>query len=482
MKIWVISDLHCGHRNIEKYCNRPAGFESIVFNNLIKWKKANPNDVLINLGDFCFKDYKKWIKIWNDILKDTKTVLVKGNHDPLCVSKKTRLLTKNGYKYYNEISKGDIIPSVNLETGKIDYKPIKDIYIYKTKKLYVAKTARCEMELTKKHTIINKYKQGKWEKNTTENLWHKKGNFKVPVSFSSNTRYNISNNHLKLIAWIMSDGGITKYNQIVIYQSKEKTVKEIRDLLNDTGLNFRETVRNRNITHIMGKKLKSCLPAHEFYVDSNQSREFLKKYNYESKYKIPDFLWELSDVQFNIFLDVLIKADGSVLKKGTCAIWGKKSFLEDILGLCVTHNKSANLFKQKTRNHYYLSLYKRNTGKVFRKDQKHIIEYNDLVWCVNVDNHTVFMELNGKPFVTGNSAETYLKDWNFVCDDFSITYRGKKILFTHKPNYSENYDFNVHGHCHLKIPTKKEGYNQKKQKLVSLEKNYKPICLNELIK
>ena len=81
------------------------------------------------------------------------------------------------------------------------------------------------------------------------------------------------------------------------------------------------------------------------------------------------------------------------------------------------------------------------------------------------------------------SVDTYLKDgWSFVCDDFSITYKGKKILFSHKPTPDCGYDFNIHGHCHNKLPTKAEGYNKKRQKLVKMEHNYKPIALNELIK
>jgi calcineurin-like phosphoesterase family protein len=108
-----------------------------------------------------------------------------------------------------------------------------------------------------------------------------------------------------------------------------------------------------------------------------------------------------------------------------------------------------------------------------------------------------------KILVKGNhdnkSDNWYLdRGWDFVCDSFSIVYKGKKILFSHEPKNILSYDFNIHGHFHnalprlLKkefvVPTEEERNKEvlsiltDKHRLLSLEEtNYKPALLETLI-
>jgi len=78
MKIWIISDSHFGHKNIIKYCNRPENFAEIILINLLKYVRED--DVLLHLGDVCFKDFDGF---HNQYIKplQCKKWLVKGNHD-----------------------------------------------------------------------------------------------------------------------------------------------------------------------------------------------------------------------------------------------------------------------------------------------------------------------------------------------------------------------------------------------------------------
>lgn len=76
--IWLTSDLHLGHKNILKFCNRPYSsleemhykmFEG--FNSIIK-----PNDLVYCLGDFSFDNPLQFTKRLNG-----KWHLIRGNHD-----------------------------------------------------------------------------------------------------------------------------------------------------------------------------------------------------------------------------------------------------------------------------------------------------------------------------------------------------------------------------------------------------------------
>mgnify|MGYP001557954514 FL=1 len=156
--------------------------------------------------------------------------------------------------------------------------------------------------------------------------------------------------------------------------------------------------------------------------------------------------------------------------------------------ICVTHNKHANLCKQTGKNNYYLSIRQNQSHKQYTSKHLSIENYNNTVWCVNVRNNTIFVELNGKPYITGNSNHWYLQHgWDFVCEQFEDTYFGKKLLFSHIPSKDHGFDLNIHGHFHIES---REDYIKEyneilsdKHKLVSLEGlEYKPILLEKLLK
>lgn len=78
---YYISDLHFGHKNVIKYCNRPFKNTDEMREGLIfRWNsKVKENDTVYILGDMFYgakEDYYKVITSLNG-----KKVLIKGNHD-----------------------------------------------------------------------------------------------------------------------------------------------------------------------------------------------------------------------------------------------------------------------------------------------------------------------------------------------------------------------------------------------------------------
>jgi len=92
MKVFLTSDLHFGHENIIKYCNRPykdiAEMDKCLIDN---WNSVvGPNDLVYNLGDLCMpkrvkKDKNYYYDYCADVLMDLngRHVLILGNHDYL---------------------------------------------------------------------------------------------------------------------------------------------------------------------------------------------------------------------------------------------------------------------------------------------------------------------------------------------------------------------------------------------------------------
>ena len=96
MNYFFTSDLHLGHANIIKYCNRPfgGGYKTTALENMNKtiiyrWnKRVKKNDIVFCIGDFCFKNSSskkgEGIKIkaleWEKQLNG-KIIHIRGNHD-----------------------------------------------------------------------------------------------------------------------------------------------------------------------------------------------------------------------------------------------------------------------------------------------------------------------------------------------------------------------------------------------------------------
>jgi len=91
MNIWFTADLHFGHGNIIKYCNRPFYTLDEMNTVLIRnWNSSvKKEDLVIHNGDFCFKNSPGgkigegtstpsayWEKQLNG-----KIIFIKGNHD-----------------------------------------------------------------------------------------------------------------------------------------------------------------------------------------------------------------------------------------------------------------------------------------------------------------------------------------------------------------------------------------------------------------
>jgi calcineurin-like phosphoesterase family protein len=82
-KIWFTSDLHFGHRNVIRFCNRPFANEKEMGEKLIEnWNSVvGDNDIVFVLGDtFWFNDSRSIKKVL-DQLKGKTIYMIPGNHD-----------------------------------------------------------------------------------------------------------------------------------------------------------------------------------------------------------------------------------------------------------------------------------------------------------------------------------------------------------------------------------------------------------------
>lgn len=81
MANFYTSDLHIGHRNIIKYCNRPFADVDEMNTALVdRWNDAvSDDDTVYVLGDFALGDFTQSLEVGS--LLQGRKVLVVGNHD-----------------------------------------------------------------------------------------------------------------------------------------------------------------------------------------------------------------------------------------------------------------------------------------------------------------------------------------------------------------------------------------------------------------
>lgn len=78
MTIYLTADLHFGHANIIKYCNRPfANVEEMDETLIMNWNfRVHPEDDVYVVGDFCFGDPRPYVKHLNGNIR-----FLIGSHD-----------------------------------------------------------------------------------------------------------------------------------------------------------------------------------------------------------------------------------------------------------------------------------------------------------------------------------------------------------------------------------------------------------------
>lgn len=81
MSHFFSADLHLGHSNIIRYCNRPFSSSEEMDEEILRRfnSRLRPGDHLYLLGDICWSTFK--IGPWLDRLNTKEVFVIRGNHD-----------------------------------------------------------------------------------------------------------------------------------------------------------------------------------------------------------------------------------------------------------------------------------------------------------------------------------------------------------------------------------------------------------------
>lgn len=372
-----------------------------------------------------------------------------------CYSEDTEALSISGWKLVKDLFVGESILAFNAEDERCRFQPVEAMNrsLYKGLMVHIEADRHVDLLVTPNHRVIlsnhARSCNSKYFKLTGKMGWTNwqvyeagdmpNGNIRIPVSYPIADRedYIVSNEMLKLIAWINTEGwqrgysvkGVKKKGGLAIAQSEARghiqNCEEIEDCLIKLNIKFTHKIRDRK-----GRQYKE----HEFYISFSDSRKLPLESNIHI---IP--LWILQNCslcQLKLYFDTLIKGDGNVAlyKKAFTTILkdnaDKMMFLAQLLGY-----KCKIGYPARNRPKYDVYINDRDRLGSNSNPHKTTIQfgrvkqeyYEGMVSCPTVKDGFIIVRRNGRACICGNSFPTIAKDLVDIRD----------CKWIHSPEYHE---------------------------------------------
>jgi len=321
-----------------------------------------------------------------------------------CLSEDTEILTPSGWKSWNEVEEGDLIYTFNLEKKTIEIKKVT--YVFKKHYegiMYNLKNCNQDQLISPGHRVVREvFNTDKFVLQPIEELLSFESPIAVPVSGeNSNEDYPVSDDELKLIAWILSEGSIEKdgSKRVSIYQSKEKyseNYEEIIHLIKKLNLEYTER------EDFWGKCIHIRL--------SPKSSKFVHAIIGNPKKVFPKFLYQLSKRQAQLFLETYAKGDGWIDGGRIKIITTDKDFANGLMAVGVLAGFNVSQREREPEGNtkklrYELTFTKTKTDYIQKIEE---VPYSGIIWSVHTENETVIARRAGQVFITGNTPFTNL--------------------------------------------------------------------------
>jgi len=320
-----------------------------------------------------------------------------------CYSEDTEILSIDGWKKYNELQEKEELATFSVERNLIEFQQMLYLNIKKVKilEMYSLENSKTKQLLTWNHKVLYKYTVNNNHKKAKKDSWqiafakdfHTYHTI-LPLSanFKRNKDYPISDELLKIHAWIITEGhnelGNSRVKSNIYHISQSSKANPV--FCKEIDLLFKQL--KWNVSKYDRKGIRKG------ELDWNLKWLYSTYIQLEDNYKVIP-LWmlkELSTRQLNILFKELMKGDGDKNKNNYNAkdklARDRFQYLLVLLGYSTQEDGRKNVY---FNNEHYTNLY---------SPQKKKVLYSGIVWCPTVKNGFVIMRRKGKVFISGNSA------------------------------------------------------------------------------
>ena len=338
-----------------------------------------------------------------------------------CVDEKTEILTEEGWKNVDSIKENDLALTLNINRNILEYKKINFVVKKEVDEVIRFKSRSINQEVTRKHRVLHKTRGGAFKFSFAEDLVDVRTEIIVPVSSQiGNKDIPLPDELIALTAWVITDSYV-KGGYVEIYQNEKKIGKIIKIL---DALDFMYRV---------DKKYSKGDKRGEYIANYDGYRIALSRYNPYNEFvatkRVPQLYKEMSERQFNIFLENLAFGDGTNLSATQKILTtSSKELVNDLQELAVKNGWKSSYSTYKERNAYQMSFNKKDTTRITWPGisireigiERNIVRKPTKVWCLNTDNKTIVIRREGKVSITGNCPDKW---------EYTTASQGKDCLY-----------------------------------------------------
>ncbi len=313
-----------------------------------------------------------------------------------CLSEDTEILTKNGWKSYAEVKKGDIIKTFNLEKNIIEDKKAKKVFKREySGEMYRLLSKTEDQLISPGHRVVRKdIDTQKYLLEEVEKLMERDIPHLIPIAANNNNReVNLTNEEIRLISFIVKGRVVQKKGDKKILKTLHSIRKnsakyeEVISILSLLKIDFSAKEKKEEKGKVLlsidaGKKLKRIIDIIE---------------NCDKESTIPRDLLEMSQCQSKLFVEGYFAEE----EKRYETIFNKKDV--DSLQRIIVNAGYGFETKEKFSNKKKTYLLKVSRSKEAYIQTIKKVSYSGIIWSVNSDNETVVAKRKGKVFITGNT-------------------------------------------------------------------------------
>lgn len=357
-----------------------------------------------------------WIYIKENLVSFIYTINqpMRGNQ---CVKETTKVLTPDGFKTYKELKVGDLIYTWG-KNGKLNIQPVKAINVYDFDgEMHQYQGRDIIQTVTPNHRVFHKKNNSdEYMLTNSFDLIDKKTPVTIPVAMIEDDRpdYPISDDMLKLIVFILTDGCIKKEDgkrdRVQFFKSKNRWGNdEFKSIMNNLDLKFSNHPKTTEFAEVL-----NC-----YCISTEDSQEIVKLLN-GTKSEIPSWMYNLSKRQANVVIDTWALLDGHTefdnYNKQKCQCDNYK-IAEQLQHICFLAGRGSKISSRKIANNkketIYLIPYHRINKDASEKSK---VYYKGKVWCPTTDDGIVVFKEDDSIYVSGNSPFTNVS----IYDDFFL--------------------------------------------------------------
>lgn len=336
-----------------------------------------------------------------------------------CFDTETEVLTKEGWRTHEQLTIGDIVLTLNPESGEQEWQPVQRIF----HDLYDGEMVKLESTTLSALTTPNH----RW---AVTNQWRREHNnpsFAIKESKDLNTSDKIpmvgsalgdseepyyGDEFVELLGWTVTEGSFRKsrLTEIAIYQSKwanPANVKRIRWLLEELGATFNEKlIASTGMVHFVvggdvARALRRAAPGRSLTVPFVATLSAAQRENLIETLILADGTSRWQDGRFHhSFMTTDPEQAGAFV--ALCALSGRATTMQrtvrgggDVIGAAIV----------KTRKPLYRVGVKHRRFTRPREAHPHRVPYRGIVWCPSTENGVVFVRRDGRAYFTGNSTD-----------------------------------------------------------------------------